>query len=484
MNNYNEDKFNEILKHKAKQENIQVPENLKKDVLKTLNKLPDRKVKRKNKLSKVSGLVAGLIVCLLTFNVFMPAYAESLPIIGPTFKEINEAIGIGDKYVKGSKDVDITKKYKDTTMTINNIYYDGVELAIAYELKSETGFDDKPIIFPIIRSGFKGIQYDNEENNGEFIDDNTYVGLASYSFTNDKLPDKAKIEFIVNDLYGNWVGYYPKKLDFKFSIDSKDMGKEVYTINKDIKYGEESFKIREVIKSKLNTVVYVDVYNENSKANKYYQGDYLKEYNFEFIALDDKGIPLNNKGMEFDGVFKAKKSLIGTSIFRFDEISQETKSITLIPIINNSNRMSIINNRIENVKYTIEKINKDNETLIKSSSEGEYIINDIDFQEDKTVVNIKAKKYLRTLEDINISIWDEEKLDKYNNSNKGQEYEWYKGTTDIEIKETKFNGLDDGYNFTLTLPALDKNKDYYISVPDLGIKVLENEKITVDLSKN
>lgn len=484
MNNYNEDKFNEILKHKAKQENIQAPERLKKNVLNTLNKLPDRKVKRKSRLSKVSGLVAGLIVCLLTFNVFMPAYAESLPVIGPTFKEINEAIGIGDKYIKGSKDVDITKKYKDTTMTINNIYYDGVELAIAYELKSESGFDDKPIIFPIIRSGFKGIQYDNEENNGEFIDDNTYVGLASYSFTNDKLPDKAKIEFIVNDLYGNWVGYYPKKLDFKFSIDSKDMGKEVYTINKDIKYGEESFKIREVIKSKLNTVVYVDIYNELSKANKYYQGDYLKEYNFEFIALDDKGIPLNNKGMEFSGVFKAKKSLIGTSIFRFDEISEETKSITLIPIISNSNRMSITNNTIENVKYTIEKINKDKETLIKSNSEEEYIINNIDFQEDKTVVNIKTKKYLRTLEDINISIWDEEKLDKYNNSNKGQEYEWYKGTTDIEIKNTKFNGLDDGYNFTLTLPALDKNKDYYIAAPNRDIKVLENERITIDLSKN
>ncbi|VYU50108.1 DUF4179 domain-containing protein [Clostridium tertium] len=483
MNNYNEDKFNEILKHKAKQENIQAPERLKKNVLNTLNKLPDRKVKRKSRLSKVSGLVAGLIICLLTFNMFMPAYAESLPVIGPTFKEINEAIGIGDKYVKGSKDVDITKKYKDTTMTINNIYYDGVELAIAYELKSESGFDDKPIVFPIIRSGFKGIQYDNEENNGEFIDDNTYVGLASYSFTNDKLPDKAKIEFIVNDLYGNWVGYYPKKLDFKFSIDSKDMGKEVYTINKDIKYGEESFKVKEVIKSKLNTVVYVDVYNEHSKANKYYQGDYLKEYNFEFIALDDKGIPLNNKGMEFSSVFKAKKLLIGTSIFRFDEISEETKSITLIPIISNSNRMSIVNNTIENVKYTIEKINKDKETLIESNSE-EYIINNIDFQEDKTVVNLKAKKYLRTLEDINISIWDEEKLDKYNNSNKGQEYEWYKGTTDIEIKNTKFNGLDDGYNFTLTLPALDKNKDYYIAAPNRDIKVLENERITIDLSKN
>ena len=37
------------------------------------------------------------------------------------------------------------------------------------------------------------------------------------------------------------------------------MGKEVYTINKDIKYGEESFKITEIIKTKLNTLLYIDI---------------------------------------------------------------------------------------------------------------------------------------------------------------------------------------------------------------------------------
>ena len=49
-----------------------------------------------------------------------------------------------------------------------------------------------------------------------------------------------------------------------------------------------------------------------------------------------------------------------------------------------------------------------------------------------------------------------------NNSNNGQDGNWYKDTIEIEIQETKFNGIDDGYNFTLTLPALDKNKDYFI----------------------
>ncbi|MCR1951573.1 DUF4179 domain-containing protein [Clostridium sp. DSM 100503] len=232
MNKYDKDKFDGILKQKAKNININIPDTLKHTILKTLDELPERKIKKKSKLKNISKVAAVIIVGMLSFNMFMPAYAENLPLIGPTFKSINDAIGVGDKYIKGAKDINITKKYKDITMTIKNIYYDGIELAIAYELKSESGFDDKPIIFPIIKSGFKDINYKNEENDGEFIDENTYVGLASYAFTENELSDKAKIEFIVNDLYGNWVGSYPKKFKFKFSLDSKDMGKEEYEVKK------------------------------------------------------------------------------------------------------------------------------------------------------------------------------------------------------------------------------------------------------------
>lgn len=474
MNNYNEDKFNEILKNKAKQENIQVPENLKKDVLKTLNKLPNRKVKRKNKLSKVSGLVAGVIICLLTFNVFMPAYAESLPVIGPTFKEINEAIGIGGKYVEGSKDVDITKKYDDTTMTIKNIYYDGVELAIAYELKSENGFDEKPIIFPIIKSGFKSIQYKNEENDGEFIDDNTYVGLASYTFTENQLSDKAKIEFIVNDLYGSWVGYYPKKFKFKLSIDSKDMGKETYNVNKEIKYDDSNYKVTDIITSKLNTLLYIDtdtatIIDENNPEI------FREEYMIRFIVLDDKGSPIKGKGGNLGGSRGNDDRFKGNGNWRFDALPDETKSITLIPIISEEDYSR---------ELIMGKINKNNETNIKLESDGEYIIRDINFEEDRTVMEINVKQYVSALDNLQISIWDEEKVQKYRDSNNGQEENWYNDTQDIEILETKFNGIEDGYNFTLTLPALDKDKDYYFTIMDQGYKILEDQKITVDLSKN
>ncbi len=474
MNKYDKDKFNESIKQEARDIDIDVPDKIKNNILKTLGELPDRKVKRKSKLKKISGLVAGIIVCMLTFNIIMPAYAESLPIIGPTFKSINEAIGIGNQYIEGSKDIDITKKYEDTTMTIKNIYYDGIELAIAYELKSEKGFDDKPIIFPIIKRGFKDINYKNEENDGDFIDDNTYVGLASYAFTDNELPDKAKIEFVVNDLYGNWEGYYPKKLKFKFSIDSKDMGKETYKVDKEIKYDDSIFKINELITSNLNTIVYMDTDIELIKPDENNPEIFSEKYSLQFLVQDDKGIPISMIGGSGTGSNVKDERVKGNYHWRYKGVPEETKSISLIPVISK---------RDYSRDLIMEKINKKDETIINLEDGQEYIIKNIEFKEDRTVIDLKVKKYIDSLERIGISIWDEDRVNKYKESNNGQEEDWYKDTIDIEIQETKFNGIDDGYNFTLTLPALDKNKEYFITIMNYGDEILEDEKITIDLEK-
>ncbi|MCF0147762.1 MAG: DUF4179 domain-containing protein [Clostridium sp.] len=474
MNNYDKDKFNEILKNEARNINIDVPDKIKNNILKTLEDLPDRELKRKNKLKSLSGLAAGIIVCMLTFNIFMPAYAESLPIIGITFKSINEAIGIGDKYVKGSKDVNITKKYEDTTMTIKNLYYDGVELAIAYELKSESGFDEKPIIFPIIKSGFQKIEYTNEENDGEFIADNTYVGLASYTFTENELSDKAKIEFIVNDLYGNWVGYYPKKLTYKIELDAKNMGKETYKINKEINFDNRIYKVKEVITSKLNTIIYGDILINNtldSSTENYGSG--REDNQLRFFAMDNMGMTLDMGALSLRRNMNFNKSLIANSTIRYSGASEEAKSITLIPYID----------IFEGRKSIRGKLNE--EKVIKLQTGEEYIINNVDFKEDKTTISIKANKYLNSTKNLNIHFWgaDKDGEDKEENLNDSSIEEWTKGKNEVKIEDIKFNGIDDGYNFTLTLPALDDNKEYYYLISNPNIKILENEKITINLEK-
>lgn len=474
MNNYDKDKFNESLKQEARDINIDVPDKLKNNILKTLDELPNRKVKRKSKLKKISGLVAGVVVCMLTFNIFMPAYAESLPVIGPTFKSINEAIGIGDKYVEGAKDINITKKYKDTTMTIKNIYYDGVELAIAYELKSEKGFDDKPIIFPIIKSGFKNIEYDNEENDGDFINDNTYVGLASYTFTDNELSDKAKIEFTVNDLYGNWIGHYPKKYKFKLSLNAENMGKETHSINKEFKYGDRVYKIKEVITSKLNTILYADILNNDSLVNSNKSNGLRNDDNrYNFFAIDDRGMPLELKSLSLTSNIKFNKSLIGNSTVRFSAAPEGAKSVTIIPYINIYRSGNSIRG----------KLNREESRVIKLTTGEEYIINNVEFKEDKTIIDIKAKKYLQGVEDIGISFWSSDKDIEEEDLNKNSMEEWAKGKNEVQVENINFNGIDDGYNFTITLPPLDSNKDYYFSVANPQNTILENEKITINLEK-
>lgn len=474
MNKYDKDKFNEIIKNKVSDAKMEIPDTIKSNALKTLNNLPERKIKRKSKLRKISGLVAGVIICTLGFNMFMPAYAESLPIIGPTFKSINETIGVGDKYIKGSKDINISKTYKDATMTIKNVYYDGVELAIAYELKSEDGFDDKPIIFPIIKSGFKEINYDNEENDGEFIDENTYVGLASYALTKDELSDKAKIEFIVNDLYGNWTGYYPKKFSFKISLNAKDMGKKELAINKEFIYGNRIYNIKKVITSKLNTIIYADILKEDN-LDKSIKSNGLRgtDDQLRFFIVDDRGIPLETGSLSLSSNIKLNQSLLGNSTMRFSGASEGAESITLIPYI-------YIYGSGKSIKG---KIDKENESIIDLDTGEKYIIKNIDFKEDKTIIDIKAKKYLRSLEDLDISFWsgdnefDEEELNKISIE------DWSKLTSEIEVVDIKFNGIDDGYNFTLTLPALDSNKDYYFSAYNPKNIMMKDEKIIINLDK-
>lgn len=474
MNKFDKDKFNEIIKDKVSDVKMDIPDRIKNNAVKTLNSLPEREIKRKSKSRTVSGLVAGIIFFTLGFNMFMPAYAESLPIIGPTFKSINEAIGVGDKYIKGSKDINISKSYKDTTMTIKNIYYDGVELAIAYELKSEEGFEDKPIIFPVIKSGFKNINYDNEENDGEFIDDNTYVGLASYALTKDELSDKAKVEFIVNDLYGDWTGYYPKKFSFKISLDAKDMGKKEHVINKEFIYGNRIYKIRKVITSKLNTIVYADILKEDnldqSIKNNGLRG---KDDQLRFFIVDDRGMPLETGSLSLSSNIKLNESLLGNSTIRFSGASEQAESITLIPYIN-------IYGSGKSVKG---KIDKENEMTIDLDTGEKYIIKNIDFKEDKTIIDIKAKKYLSGLNELYISFWsgDNELGDEELNNISIED--WSKMKREIEIEDMKFNGIDDGYNFTLTLPALDSNKDYYFTAYNPKNIIMEDEKIIINLDK-
>ena len=49
MNNYENDKFNKVIKDKVNDIKIDIPDTLKNNILKTLDELPERKIKKKSK---------------------------------------------------------------------------------------------------------------------------------------------------------------------------------------------------------------------------------------------------------------------------------------------------------------------------------------------------------------------------------------------------------------------------------------------------
>ena len=252
------------------------------------------------------------------------------------------------------------------------------------------------------------------------------------------------------------------------------MGKEEYKVNKEIKYDDSMFKINELITSKLNTIIYLDTDIELLKDTENNSENFWEKYTLKFFIQDDKGLPLSMIGGSGRGKNVNDERVKGNYYWRYEGIPEETKSMTIIPVISKSDYSR---------ELMMEKINRNGETAIKIGDEQEYIIKNIEFKEDKTVIEVKVKKYIYRLENLEVEIWDEDKINKYKNSNNGQEEDWYKDTMDIEILETKFNGIDDGYNFTLTLPALDKNKEYFITKMSSGDKILEDEKITINLDK-
>lgn len=463
MNKFNNDDFNKELKEMAKDINIEVPENLRKSVLGTLDKLPEKHIKKKTNYKKVAGFI---LVGLISFNVVMPVYAESLPIIGPTFKSINGALGYGEKYVDKAKDVDLSKTYDGVTMTINNIYYDGIELAIAYEVKSENGFEKKPVIFPIIREGLKGVQYHNELHKGEFADDNTYVGLASYVFDVGELSDKTNITFLVNDIYGEWVGYFPEKFKFKLRLDANNMGKTTYNLNKEFNYGNGIYKIKDMVVSPFNTIV-----SYTGKTNLIEYNDSLgnnlvnPEAELSFYAIDDKGMPLEFKVGAGLGPYSDGDEVVDSSgYWRFNGLNANVKSVTIIPVINKYG-VDQCDYESKSNNFILNKIEKGEETNIKFNNGSEYIVKNIDFQENRTIVDIKLKKYIDDIKHIGVEFWDEDH-------------------NEIKVVETNFVGIDNGYDFKLMLPKLDSTKDYYIPIEKNKSSkvVLENEKITIDVS--
>lgn len=460
-NSYND--IDKSLKELGKSFQAKAPEKLKSKVLDVIEKLPEKKYKNyRFKGLKIAGLTAVILASSITLGAIFPAYAEAIPVIGATFKSINEKLGVGEVYIKGAKGVDLSKTYDGVTMTIKDVYYDGVEVAIAYELKSKNEFlKEKPAIFPIIKYNEEYIKYKNETSTGEFVDEKTYVGMASYSIRDEKLPEKVNIDFIVNDLYGNWVGVEPERFDFKLNLDASEMKRIIHSINKDIEYKGSKFTIKDIVFSELNTIIDYDAYSKGvtyEENGEQYTGF---SHDIKLFAMDDKGMPIDIKNSHSRYTFD-EDLYKGKGEVAFEKPDSEIKSITVIPVVREET-INHENNRIE--KHLDDK----DEVIFKLKNGGSYILSPLKILNDKITLEVKIKdQYIDSKDRIGLYFSDKSKKDE----------ESY-----IEPK-VQLKGLDkDGYAFTVELPKIENYKDLVVETYDLDEVILEDQKITIDISE-
>ncbi|MCI6692128.1 MAG: hypothetical protein MR510_06550 [Clostridium sp.] len=211
---------------------------------KKIKKLVRKTIAKGNKYSKfstkISGLIAGLTICILTLGVYFPTYAQKIPILKDVYERIFSSSDLGN-YEDNSVPVMAKIKVGEYEVNIEKAYYNGIELTIIFNI-----IGDKPIINDSRFSLETSITTEDNivENSGlfygEFIDDYTFQAIQSVQF---KAIDGGELPTVFN---GNLkvTKLYTGRSDQEYidiniepiplTLDSSTVAVKDYEINKTI----------------------------------------------------------------------------------------------------------------------------------------------------------------------------------------------------------------------------------------------------------
>jgi hypothetical protein len=444
--------FDDILKEKAQNEKFILPESLNLKIKSTLNNLPERKKKSKT-LMKGSIAAAIMLLCGIGITTTNPALARNLPVVSSVFQFLSENNIIDKDYVRYSSDLNMSKTSNGTTVTINSIVYDGIDLNIGYTIQSENEIVETPVIMSetSMKINGKTIGFGGGDT-GKFKDKKTYVGIASIDMAMDYLP-KEHLNFIVggnvtipdnflmdfnikkiknikmlsNDITGNW--------DFKFKVSNEKIKTNVKSIkpNIDLSSLRSGLKVNELLITPINTALRTSETEDNNSTGGY-------------IVFDDKGRPLMVKGSSTSGSANTH-TYYSQTLFR--NVYSDSKALTFIPYVNlNTSNFS---------KETA--LNLSGVTTLPEGKLGDYKVTQIEFLNDKTLIHYECSKLLSSIPFYEISIID----------SNGKEYDFKRDF----IKE--IDSLN--HKYVAQLPVLNKDSQYKLKAQDYEKKYTVKEDL-------
>lgn len=221
-------------------------------------------IKRRRRIqTTVLSLAAVLITGVSGILIVQPAWAQEIPFIANVFEYVNDRLTMKGDYPSYVTNVNETVRDGDIGITLTEVYCDGENLFVSYNIHD---FDEKS-------DQFAGSYLDNlvklegsltlrteddqtvaleEMHNGEyvhgkFIDDKTYIGVATFLYENQKFPDKFTVDINLNRMTllaenaddtdrmisGNWNFTIPVEVNYDDITEiSPDIQKDDHSIDK------------------------------------------------------------------------------------------------------------------------------------------------------------------------------------------------------------------------------------------------------------
>lgn len=470
--------MDDILKERAKNENIKLPKDLDIKIDKTLLELPDRSKSKRGKGFKRFVTAAVITLTIITcFSVAFPTYARNIPIVKSVLEFLGEKNIIYKDYIEYSSDLNLSDTSNGVKVTINSIVYDGIYLSIAYTYESEDEIKGYPP--HMMNKEFKingSLVNLSSSGQGRFLNENTYMGVDTFSVSDDYLPEEVRkntlggeieipdnftmdlnIKAFSNSVYGDW------KFKLMVSKDKIEENTNKVDLSVDLSEVREGLKVNEVIFTPINTILRLSENNLWSVAGG--QAGSIGN----FIVVDDKG--RNLRSISGEGYSPSSDAKEFYSQEQYRGIYKDTNSVTFIPVIPKKDARNVSEYEKKEVL-----LNNEGETILSQGKVGEYIVTKVEFLQDKTLVHYKCTGFIETHYGFALGIVDSE----------GKEYKFVAESLIKEGNKYKFatESLIEGDNeYIAEIEALPKDKQYKLTAPDYEkiYEVKEDLKFTVDV---
>lgn len=222
-----------------------------------MNYQPIKRIKKNNIKILTIRIVAVYATIVFMFfaaiNIWAPVWARTIPFLGSAFAFVQDKLDFAGLYSNYAFEIGDTAVDNGITVTMSEIYCDGTGLYVGFVVESEKSFSEiSPDDYRNGQLYYEGTAYISDESErkklsdfgiagleGQFYDENTFVGIETFSLDGLAFPSEFEFEMKI-DLIGRiWVdGIHDTtvngKWKFSASVESNTDDVVTYEINEEV----------------------------------------------------------------------------------------------------------------------------------------------------------------------------------------------------------------------------------------------------------